>query len=50
MTSKTTTPTPAQDAAALRAAAAVLRRRFGGLATTIAVLEQKASALEGTPR
>jgi hypothetical protein len=44
------TPTPAQDAAVLRAAAQVMRRRFGGLATTIAVLEQKASALEGTPQ
>lgn len=33
------------DAAALRAAAAILRRRFGGLGTAIAVLEQKAAAL-----
>jgi hypothetical protein len=47
--------TPAQradadDAAALRAALTVLRRRFGGLATTIAVLEAKAAALESAAR
>lgn len=34
-----------RDAAALRAAAWVMRRRFGGLETCIAVLETKADAL-----
>jgi hypothetical protein len=37
---------PAADAEALRAASAVLRRWFGGLGTTIAVLDEKATVLE----
>jgi hypothetical protein len=38
------------DAATLRAAAAVLRRRCGGLAGPIAVLEEKAQWLGAPPR
>lgn len=39
----------AADAAKLRAAAEVMRRRFGGLATAIAILEAKAAAIESGP-
>jgi hypothetical protein len=44
----TTTPTPAaaQRPGILAAAAAVLRAEFPGLATTIAVLDEKAAALQ----
>jgi hypothetical protein len=38
--------TDTADAAALRAAADVIRRRFGGLATVLAVLDAKAGALD----
>jgi hypothetical protein len=39
-------PRDLADAAKLRAAAEVMRLRFGGLATAIAILESKAAALE----
>lgn len=37
--------TAAQDAETLRAAAAIMRRYFGGLGTAIAVLDEKAQTL-----
>ena len=40
----TPTPAPAERPGILRAAVAVLRAEFPGLATTIAVLEEKAAA------
>jgi hypothetical protein len=42
--------TAAADAAKLRDAAEVFRRRFGGLGTTIAVLDEKAEILGAPPR